>query len=60
MPFSFLLAGGFDRFKEFLRFVPGQLASMDFFDVLDIVYLAAIVAAQSQIQQDELRTGEGV
>ena len=43
MQFSFLLSGGLDRFKEFLRYIPSRLSSVGFFDILDIVYLAAIL-----------------
>ena len=43
MRFSFLLTSGFDRFKEFLHYIPTRLSRVDFFDILDIVYLAAIL-----------------
>ena len=43
MQYSFLLAGGLDRFKDFLRYIPTRLSQITFFDILDVVYLAAIL-----------------
>ena len=43
MPLTFTLAAGFDRFKEFLRYVPTRLSNIGIFDILDIVYLAVIL-----------------
>lgn len=43
MQFSFLLAEGFNRFKEFLRYIPTRMSHINFFDILDVLYLAVIL-----------------
>ena len=43
MSFSFLLSAGLDRFKDFLSYIPKRLSHVGFFDILDVVYLAAIL-----------------
>ena len=43
MQFSWLLSSGMDRFRDFLHYIPTRLSEISVFDVLDVIYLAAIL-----------------